>query len=235
MKNRHVHWYGRGKGGFLRTALSAGILACALLLPTAKGAMAQDAGAILSRAAERYETLSGFCADFQQVIEATLMRRTVSSAGELCQTSSHLFEMRFTNPAGDRYVADGTYIWSYTPSIDAEQVFRTRVASSGGRFDLHREFLTNPGVRYSPRLLRREVAGGRDCFVLELTPRTASPDYQRATVWVDASDYLIRKIEIQEVSENIRTVEFMAIRLNPTIPASRFQFDPPAGAQVITR
>jgi outer membrane lipoprotein carrier protein len=213
---------------------SIALLALAILLPQ-EGVSAQDPVAILSRAAARHEALSGFCADFRQVIDATQLRRTVRSEGELCQTSSHLFEMRFTDPAGDRIVADGTHIWIYTPSIDPDQVDRTLVASVGDRFDLHREFLSNPGARYAPTYLRREAVGGRDCFVIELVPRSPSPDYLRARVWIDSAENLVRKIEIHEVSENIRTVEFVAVRLNPTIPAARFRFDPPAGAQVITR
>jgi outer membrane lipoprotein carrier protein len=168
-------------------------------------------------------------------VEATQLQRTVSSEGELCHTSSDLLEMRFTDPSGDRYVADGSYFWTYNPSIDPEQVFRTRVSSAGGRFDLHREFLSNPGERYAPTLLRRETVGGRDTFLIELVPRIPSPDYLRARVWIDSAENLVRKIEIHEVSENIRTVEFVAVRLNPSIPAARFRFDPPSGAQVITR
>lgn len=210
------------------------LLGFALLLTTGEG-RAQDPITILTRASERYESLSGFCADFRMSLNATVMRRIVNSAGELCRTNTDLFDMRFSDPAGDRYVADGTYIWSYTPSIDPEQVDRVRITAGTSGFDDHREFLSNPGTRYAPTLLRRETVVGRDCHVIRLVPRTPSANYLSATVWIDSADYLIRKIEIEEVSENVRTMEFTAIRLNPSLPASRFHFDPPDGAQVITR
>jgi outer membrane lipoprotein carrier protein len=196
--------------------------------------VAQDAVAVLERAAERYAALEGFCADFRQEIQVTLLRQTARSRGELCQARSDRFEMRFTEPEGDRVVADGVHLWVYFPSTDDGQVFRTGLGGGEGRFDLHREFLSDPGVRYAARLEGREVLEGRDVFVLDLTPLVPSP-YVNARVWIDASDHLIRRLVILEDSESIRTLDLSNIRLNPAMDETRFRFDPPSGVQVIAR
>jgi outer membrane lipoprotein carrier protein len=200
----------------------------------AGAAGAQEATAILERASERHESLDAFCADFHQVIQVRLLDDTVDSRGELCQARSDRFDMRWTDPAGDRVVADGTDLWVYFPSVDAGAVNRTRLATAEGRFDLHREFLSDPGRRYAATYLGTERAGGRSTFLIALRPLERSP-YRSARVWIDTADYLIRKIEIDELeSENLRTVELTNIRLNPELPGDRFRFEPPAGVQVIT-
>jgi outer membrane lipoprotein carrier protein len=193
-----------------------------------------DATAILARAAARYEALQGFCAEFRQTIDVTLLRQTRESRGELCQAKPNGFEMRWDDPEGDRIVADGSDLWVYFPSTDEGQAFRTPIESSEGRFDLHREFLSDPGERYEATFLRTERIDGRDTYVLLLRPRAPSP-YVETTLWIDTAESLIRRLEILEESESIRTLDLVGMRLNPQIPPERFRFDPPPGVQVITR
>jgi outer membrane lipoprotein-sorting protein len=194
----------------------------------------QEAIAILERASARHEALDGFCATFHQVIDVTLLGDTIASRGELCQARSDRFDMRWSDPRGDRIVADGMDLWVYFPSVDEGAVNRTRLTGAEGRFDLHREFLSNPGERYDATYIGTEQAGGRPTYLVALRPTEPSP-YRSARVWIDTADYLIRKIEIEELdSENTRTVELTNIRLDPNLPADHFRFDPPAGVQVIT-
>ena len=203
-------------------------------LGTATSARAQDPVPILDRAAERYASLNGFCADFVQTIDVKLLREVKESRGELCQERPDHFEMRFADPEGDRIVADGVDLWVYFPSTDEGQVFRTSLADAGSRFDLHREFLSDPGTRYSTTLERSEQIDGEATDVLLLTPRVPSP-YVRARLWIGAQDGLIRRLEILEESESIRTVDLTNMRIDPRLSSDWFRFDPPSSIQVITR
>ncbi len=201
---------------------------------TAQHPASQDAMAILQGAAERHEGLDGFCAHFRQVVVNDILRETMRSQGELCQAHSDRFEMRFSDPDGDRVVADGQHIWIYLPSADPGQVFQGDLNGGSGQFDLHREFLSDPGERYRPTLEGQEQVDGRNTFVLALEPTGMSP-FLRARIWVDAQDSMLRKLEITEDEGFVRTVELRNIRLNPEIAPERFHFDPPSGAQVIRR
>ena len=201
------------------------------VLPPAAGA--QDAQSILQAAADRHQALSAFCADFRQVVDNDILRQVTRSRGELCQAGSELFEMRFTDPEGDRVVADGEHIWIYLPSADPGQVFQGTL-NGGGQFDLHRELLADPGERYVPTLQGGEEVDGRRTHVLALEPTGLSP-FLRARVWVDASDHMVRKLEITEDEGFVRTVELSGLELNPRIPPERFRFEPPSGVQVIRR
>lgn len=210
-------------------------VAVALLLAGGSSvAQAQDAAGVLERAAERYRTATGFCAVFHQTVQNDLLGETTRSRGELCQARPDRFEMRFTDPEGDRVVADGEDLWIYLPSADPGQVFRSPAAESGGRFDLHREFLEDPGRRYAPSLEGRDAVNGRTAHVVALEPRGESP-FRRARVWVDVEDALIRKVEIVEDEGFVRTLELSDLRMNPDVAAERFRFEPPEGVQVIER
>ena len=214
----------------------AGFLATGAVLaqaPASAGTSA-EALAILTRAAERYETMTGFCAQFRQVVENDLLRQTTRSRGELCQRRPDRFDMRFTDPEGDRVVADGRYLWAYFPSTDPGQAFRTDPGAAEGRFDLHREFLGDPGERYAPTLEGRETLEGRAVHILALRPLRTSP-FLRARIWVDVDDALIRKIEITETEGFVRTLELSSMQLNPSLPDARFRFDVPPGVRVVSR
>jgi outer membrane lipoprotein carrier protein len=195
-----------------------------------------EALALLERAAERHRGIETFCADFEQVVENEILRQTTRSRGELCQARPDRFEMRFTDPQGDRVVADGTHLWVYFPSTDPGQAFRTDPGEAGGRFDLHREFLADPGVRYRPALDGRETVNGRATRILRLDPASpGSSPFTRARVWVDEADALVRKVEITETEGFVRTVTLSGMRLNPVPGAGWFRFDPPTGVRVVVR
>lgn len=215
-------------------ASAALLLATVALLVVPSSLVAQDARSILQAAADRHQALSGFCADFRQVVDNDILRQVTRSRGELCQAGSDLFEMRFTDPEGDRVVADGEHIWIYLPSADPGQVFQGVLNGSGGQFDLHRELLAEPGERYLPTLEGEEEVDGHRTHVLALEPAGVSP-FLRARVWVDVSNHMLRKLQITEDEGFVRTVELSALEVNPTIPPERFQFEPPSGVQVIRR
>jgi outer membrane lipoprotein carrier protein len=216
----------------LLSAVALGTLMAGVTVPSALEA--QDPTAIMERAAERYRAMASFCAEFRQEVRNDLMRQTTRSRGELCQARPDRFEMRFSDPEGDRIVADGEFVWVYFPSVDDGQVFRSTFAATGGRFDLHREFLSDPGRRYAPTLEGTEVVGGRQAHVLSLEPLVDSP-YLRARIWVATDDPVILKLEIVEEEGIVRELELFGLELNAAIPGDRFRFVPPPGVQVITR
>lgn len=208
-------------------ALGAGLC---LAIPGPDG-VGQQSIRPMEAAAELYRDVSAMCADFEQVIEVRLFRRTVESAGRVCQQRPNLFSMRFTDPDGDMVISDGDYFWVYYPSLDEEQVTRYPVSDSPGGHDFFRELLENPGLKYEAEEGAIEVVGGRDCRVVTLTPR-AGAAYKRARLWLDAETHVIRQLEVHEQSSNVRTVTLRGLDLSPSIDRGTFVFEIPAGARV---
>lgn len=209
-------------------------LAVPVLGQTGTGSSDSQALAILEAAAERFGALETFCARFDQQVDNDILRQTIRSHGELCQARPDRFAMLFEDPEGDRVIADGESIWLYFPSADPGQVFRSSLAESGGRFDLHREFLNEPGERYAPTLEGRETVNGTSTHRLALEPLRPSP-YIRARVWIGTDDRMVHRVEITEDDGLVRTLSLSDMRMNPQVPVSTFEFEPPEGAQVIVR
>lgn len=215
--------------------LGALFLAIPLLL-TAADARAQstaEAIQVLERASDRHERLDALCADFTQEMRVTLLNQITRSEGRICQKSPDLLSMRFTDPAGDLVIADGEHLWMYFPSMDPEQVVRQPLEGSRGRFDFHREFLANPGDKYTPTHHGMETIDGRSAHVIHLVPRGEST-YRSARVWIDEQDALIRRVRIEGDNGSIRTVDLRDVELDPAVDAELFRFTPPQGVQVVS-
>src|SRR5206468_2530670 len=70
--------------------------------------------------------------------------------GRLYQMRPSRFAMRFTAPKGDRIVADGRFLWLYTPSTTPGQVIRSRIPDYGTTGpNLIGQFVERPHERYT--------------------------------------------------------------------------------------
>lgn len=206
-----------------------------LVMASVAFADAQSPSATLDRAVRAYKNVKTVRATFTQTITNPLLGATVTSAGELVQRRPNHVAVRFTDPAGDRIVADGAWVWFYLPSSTPGQVVRTRIAKGGsGSPDLTAQFLDTPSSRFDVTDLGRERVNGRRTRVLSLVPKPGvEAAFTKAVVWVDSADALIRQFELTEPSEIVRRVSITRLTLNPAIPASAFRFTPPSGTRVI--
>ncbi len=210
------------------------VLALWVALPGTISAQDPRALALLEEAGARYRQLSGFCAEFRQILEVPLLRETTESLGSLCQEQPNLFAMRFSDPQGDLLVADGSWFWVYYPSSDPRQVLQFELQSGPGGVDFHREFLESPGEKYELQYLGEEVISGRSTDMISLLPKTPA-GFEAARVWLDSDRSLIVKARVEMENGSVRTVTLTDIVLNPPADPARFQFIPPEGAQVIRR
>src|SRR5215212_12208023 len=129
------------------------LLALTLFSPS-KGA-AQDAEAIIGRAARVYRSLASLQADFVQMIDNPMID-SAESRGTLVQAGPAKLAMRFTDPAGEAVVIDGQSVWIYTPSTTPGQVIRMGVPSGGPvyGFNMLAWLLDRPAERYTASYLR---------------------------------------------------------------------------------
>jgi outer membrane lipoprotein carrier protein len=196
---------------------------------------AQSPTTTLDRAVHAYKNVKSVRATFAQTITNPLLGQTVTSAGEVLQRRPHHVSVRFTDPAGDRIVADGKWVWFYLPSSTPGQVVRSRIAKDGsGSPDLTAQFLETPTSRFAVTDLGRDKVNGRNARVLSLVPKDGvEAPFTKAVIWVDSADALIRQFELTEPSEIVRRVTIKTLTLNPVISASAFRFTPPSGTKVI--
>jgi outer membrane lipoprotein carrier protein len=194
----------------------------------------QDPGVVLDRASAAYQTVTSLSAEFVQVIANPLLGAPDTTRGKFYQMRPSRFAMRFTHPRGDRIVADGRYLWLYTPSTTPGQVIRTAIPSVGTTGpNLIAQFVERPRERYRARYLRADSLAGRMLDVVALVPRGSDLPYSEAVVWIDRNDGLLRRVEIVETSGQRRTLVFDKLAVNRGAPGREFTFSPPAGLRVV--
>ena len=204
-----------------------------LALGSAPPAPAQDAGAIIGRAAKVYRSLGSLQANFVQVIDNPMID-SAESKGILAQAGPAKFSMRFSDPPGEAIVIDGQHVWVYTPSTVPGQVIRLKV--SGGPaygYNLLAWLLDRPAERYRASYLRSERIDGRTADVVQLVPAVPDLPFTKAIVWLDREDALPRRLEIQEQSGATRRLDLKHIRVNESLPGRTFTFKVPSGVRVV--
>src|SRR5213083_3377974 len=195
---------------------------------------AQDPWPVLDHASQTYQTIANLSADFVQVVANPMIGAPDTTRGKLYQMRPSRFAMRFTAPKGDRIVADGRYLWLYTPSTAPGQVIRSRIPAVGTTGpNLIGQFVERPRERYSARYLRADSLGGTMVDVVALSPKEKDQTYSGAVIWVDRNDRLVQRIDITEASGQQRTVILGNLKVNRGAPGREFTFSLPAGVRVV--
>ena len=125
-------------------------------------------------------------------------------------------------------VTDGTTSWSYSPK--KKQVIIDNYKETGNTFSPNKYLFQYPENFYSD-LEGSENLGGKEVYVLKLRPRE-SGYVKSAKLWVDKSDWIIKKIYIV-TDESTTTYIVKNVQLNAGLSNSKFTFTPPEGVEVI--
>jgi outer membrane lipoprotein carrier protein len=219
-----------------RRHLRALAFAGALIAPLSLAA-ARPQGDLLDRAAAAWTKVRTARATFEQTITNPLTDRTLTSSGEFQQRRPGKLSVRFSDPANDRIVADGTHLWLYLPSTTPGQVIRTSLHEGGSAtVDLTEQFLTRPRSRYDVTGAGAADVGGHATHAFVLVPkRKDDAPFRTATVWIDDASATVRQFEVTEPSGVKRRVRLTSFRPNVAVDASAFTFDVPAGVRVVDR
>jgi outer membrane lipoprotein carrier protein len=226
-------------GGWADGRIGAVGLALLVALPKPTGhpsirPSAQDPWLVLDRASAAWQATQSLTASFVQIITNPMVGEPDTTRGQLFQQRPSRFAMRFTDPTGDRIVADGRYLWLYTPSTAPGQVIRSRIPEVGTTGpNLVGQFVERPRERYTARYVRADSGGAGWADVVALTPLDSALPYSSAVIWVGRADGLVRRVDLVESGGQERSVRLTQLRPNAAVPAKEFRFTPPAGVRVV--
>jgi outer membrane lipoprotein carrier protein len=216
----------------MRHSIICGTVAAIAALPLA--AEAQPAQAAVDRAVTAYNRLTTVRAEFVQSLTNPLTGSRLTARGEFLRRRPNRIAINFTDPAGDRIVADGEAVWVYLPSAAPGQVVKLSPRSADAtRVDPASQFLVDPQRRFTISDAGPSTVRGRATREVVLVPRTAAAPFTRARVWIDERDSLIRQFEVTEPSGLVRRVVITRLRLDVPVPNSAFVFTPPAGTRIV--
>ena len=195
---------------------------------------AQSVDQTIDRAVAAWAAAKTVRATFEQTLTNPLTGSAVTAKGEFEQQGRNRIAVRFTEPAGDRIVADGRVLWIYLPSTTPGQAIRSSLAHGANSVDLTGQFLTAPRSKYNISAAGTTSVNGRPARGLLLVPkREGSQPFTRATVWVDDRDGLVRQFDVTDQNGVTRRVRLTSIRVNVPVEATAFRFTPPRGVRVV--
>ena len=152
----------------------------------------------------------------------------------MLQRQDAKFNFQFTEPAGDRLVADGEWLWVYTPSTAPRQVLKLPQSAAGaGALDPGAQFFDAPRGRFTIVDGGTATVAGQTTRVLTLTPTSGGAAFTKATVWLDPQDGTLRQFETLDGMGIKRRVRLYDLKVNVPVSASSFRFTPPAGVRVV--
>lgn len=215
-----------------RTTLSASALLAIVVGAVPAALAAQSADSTLDRAVAAYSTIKTARIAFTQTIDNALTGSTVNSRGELQQRRPSRFAVNFEEPAGDRIVSDGQFVWVYLPSTNPGQVIRAKLGADVGAPDFAAQFLEAPRKSYTVSGGAAATIEGVPTHAVMLTPKNAESPFQKVTLWLNDSDALLRRVETVDGSGVVRRITVTRFVRNAPVDANAFVFHVPAGVRV---
>ena len=216
----------------------AGTLSAAALVAVGGAAPAAahaqpSVDALIARAAATYKGARTATASFQQTLTNPMTGTRSVSRGVL-QRQGGKFNFQFTDPRGDRLVADGEHLWVYTPSTTPRQVIKLPQAAAGaGMADPGLQFFDSPKTRFTITDAGTATVDGTSTRALTLMPKGRNDAFVKATVWLDPRDGTLRQFETTDGMGVTRRVVLTNVRTNVPVSAASFEFTPPAGVRVV--
>lgn len=212
-------------------------LALAITAASTKAHAPRKQTDLLDRAVAAWAKVKTVRGTFEQTIVNSLTGRTMTTTGEYQQERPGKLSVSFAEPANDRIVADGKFVWLFLPSSAPDQVIKTPLGPGGtGTMDLTAQFLVAPRSKYVVTPTVSATVSGRATHAYELVPKsTQGAPFKTATVWIDDADATIRQFEVTETTGVQRRIRFMSFKSNVPVDARAFVFALPAGVRIVTR
>ena len=188
---------------------------------------------LLALANSAYASLDRLKAAFAQRIENPLLGRTREGRGTWYQAGRNRFRMDFDEPAGDIYVADGSCLWLYEPSLhDQVMVSSLEEGVEIGTVDILGRLLSQARTTYDAVDEGTGEIDGVETRIVSLTPRELPARYVEVRLWIGVSDRYVRRFRIREENQTLRTVTLSPLEPQARIDPGVFEYAPPEGVPV---
>lgn len=192
-----------------------------------------DVDSLLALAYSAHASLERLKAAFAQRIENPLLGRTREGRGTWYQEGRDRFRMEFDEPAGDIYVADGSCLWLYEPSLhDQVVVSRLEEGAEIGSVDILGRLLSQARTTYDAVDEGTGEIGGVETRIVSLTPRELPARYVEVRLWIGVPDRYVRRFRIREENRTLRTVTLIPLEPEARLDPALFTYAPPEGVPV---
>ncbi|MDZ7340658.1 MAG: outer membrane lipoprotein chaperone LolA [candidate division KSB1 bacterium] len=192
-------------------------------------AMASDDRAedIIKKAKNKYDKIKTLKADFVQTFHWKLADNIHQQKGTVWLKGKDQFKIQ---TADQVVVCNGRTLWTY--SDFNKQVIIDHVDKSR-EVTLPRDIFMVYSEQYRPYYVGVEKIDGEECSVLELVGKSEDQFIKQMKIWIHSKLLLPIKIEQLDLNNNENRYVLSNIELDIPLAANLFEYQPPAGVEVI--
>jgi outer membrane lipoprotein carrier protein len=216
----------------LALGMPAFMVGSSVVAPGTAEAAPPTAGEIAKRVQLFYDGTKTFQADFTQTYFIKAQNKKKDSKGKVSFEKPGKMSFRYAEPNGNRVVSDGKTIKVYEKSSD--QMYESKVEKS--QYPAALAFLMGQGKLeqdFTLKLLDAATMKFEGGYVLECTPKQATPAYQKMLLYVDGATNQVRRALILDAQGNRNRFDFSAPVLNKPIDKTEFEFTAPPGTKIV--
>lgn len=197
-----------------------------LIAAASQPASASDATAVIRAVEAKYSKVQAMSADFVQTTRSEAFGEE-TQVGELVLKRPKQMYWNFTGGANKQFVTDGKTMWIYT-AADKQVIRYDDVSASTSTADSLLQSLDSLDELFAVDLIDASEAHQ----VLSLQPRKDGGQVKHLDLELDPQ-YVVKTVTITDTFDNVTVLAFSGVHLNPNVPDSMFQFQPPPGVEVI--
>lgn len=188
---------------------------------------------LMAQAGEGLNSLDGFLKNmktlqgrFVQIQYNADRRETQRASGALELVRPGRFRWVYTQPYHQELVADGESLWIYDQ--DLEQATQKPLRQALGQAPI---MLLMENKPLDQDFLLTELGRDQGMDWVELKPREEGADFRE--VKFAFQNRMLSRMQLTDAFGQITLIEFSGMVLNSVLPEGHFQFNPPAGVDVV--
>src|SRR5512140_2035619 len=210
-----------------RWVKNAGVLVLLMFASLCASFAQPKAEDVLEKVRKRYDAVTDEELRFSQKVHFPMTNAEQQSSGTLYVKKKNKYRVEMDDQA---IVTDGQTIWSYSAANN--QVVIDRFKQDEQSLSPENILVCTPD-NFTATVVGEEKVGGFDTVVLKLVPKDEQSFIHSLRLWVDEKEWMIRQVEVVDLSEKQTTYSVLQVRTNTGLPDSRFVYSIPKGADVV--
>ncbi len=188
---------------------------------------------IVKKVKKTFSEIETYQADFKIMSEKS-GNKTLKN-GIIRFKASNKMLIEFTNPAGQKIIADGKTMYIYIPSMNvvAEQDLKpdnNSLLASATTNGLNRLFLKYH-YKFASKKQPEQQPDGSKQYTLFLKQKETRSGFRSIKLWISENFFITKAYGESTTGKNVE-ISFNNIKTNVVLPNNMFQFDVPAGVRI---
>jgi len=188
----------------------------------------RDLAYIMGQLKKAQEAIQDFSADITQVKISSIFKEPMVSKGKMRFKRPNQIWVDMYPPYPSLTVLNKGVLWIYFPEERAAQRYQVAGNPLLAKWLL---FFQNPIETMGKRVSLQEKKKGE--VVLNIDPAEDLAIFQEIRLWIDTSNWMLKRLEMLEKNGDLTTISYHHIRINSGIPDSSFELHLPPDVEII--